>query len=231
MANVASNLQNENKARKEQNLSSTVYETIKDKIINGEFLPGTLLMERNIADECGVSRTPVREALKRLSQEGWVDWEERRRAVVSEITIEKIVELFTLREMIEPFAIKKIITDGKPQVLAGQLAAVYNEMEAAEDSPIEFMKHDMDFHTTIVQFLNLQNLNTLWQKVSEDMTRLVMHSIYPRRDTKVILKEHKDLIDALWNSDKEKALACIGGHFSVIVDMFRQKIGELNRPQ
>ena len=116
MANVASNLQNENKARKEQNLSSTVYETIKDKIINGEFLPGTLLMERNIADECGVSRTPVREALKRLSQEGWVDWEERRRAVVSEITIEKIVELFTLREMIEPFAIKKIITDGKPQV-------------------------------------------------------------------------------------------------------------------
>ena len=98
MANV---LPGEKTAKKEQNLSSAVYEAIKDKIINGEFLPGSILMERSIAEEFGVSRTPVREALKRLSQEGWVDWEERRRAVVSEITISKIMELFTLREMID----------------------------------------------------------------------------------------------------------------------------------
>ncbi|MEG1911875.1 MAG: GntR family transcriptional regulator, partial [Cloacibacillus sp.] len=68
--------------KKDQNLSSTIYESIKERIINGDFLPGGILMERTIADEFGVSRTPVREALKRLSQEGWVDWEERRRAVV-----------------------------------------------------------------------------------------------------------------------------------------------------
>ena len=79
MANV---LPGEKTAKKEQNLSSAVYEAIKDKIINGEFLPGSILMERSIAEEFGVSRTPVREALKRLSQEGWVDWEERRRAVM-----------------------------------------------------------------------------------------------------------------------------------------------------
>ena len=99
--------------KKEQNLSSSVYELIKNKIINGEYMPGSVLMERSIAEEAGISRTPVREALKRLSQEGWIDWEERRRAIVSRITIEKILELFTLREMIEPFAIKKAIDDGR----------------------------------------------------------------------------------------------------------------------
>lgn len=213
----------EKTAKKEQNLSSSVYEYIKNKIINGDFPPGSMLMERSIAEECGVSRTPVREALKRLSQEGWIDWEERRRAVVSEITVPKIMELFTLREMIEPFAVKKIIADGKPQPLAGQLAGVYQEMCAAKDSPVDFMKYDMLFHTTIVDYLGLSVLSTLWQKVSEDMTRLVAHSIYPRRSPDAILQEHKDIIDALWNSDSERALKCINGHFSVIVDLFKAK--------
>lgn len=212
-----------NGQKREQNLSSSVYEAIKNKIINGELMPASILMERTIADEFGVSRTPVREALKRLSQEGWVDWEERRRAVVSEITISKILELFTLREMMEPFAIKKAIEGGHPQILAGQLAAAYEDMEASKDSPVDFMKHDMEFHAVIVHSMKLLSINMMWQKISDDMMRLVMHSVYPRRDTSVILHEHKELIDALWNSDAKKALECIRGHFSVIVDMFEQK--------
>ena len=81
----------------------------------------------------------------------------------------------------------------------------------------------MKFHTTIVQFLGLSNLNVMWQKISEDMMRLVMHAVYPRRDPDVILREHMELIDALWNMDEKRALMCIEGHFSVIVDMFKQK--------
>lgn len=212
-----------NGRKKEQNLSSLVYEKIKEKIICGDFMPGSILMERSIAEEFGVSRTPVREALKRLAQEGWVDWEERRRAIVSEITIPKIMELFTLREMIEPFAVKRAIADGRSQVLAGQLAGVYREMEDAKESPVDFMRCDMKFHTTIVQFLGLSNLNVMWQKISEDMMRLVMHAVYPRRDPDIILREHMELIDALWNMDEKRALMCIEGHFSVIVDMFKQK--------
>ena len=220
---MISQTQNESRQKKDQNLSSTVYEAIKEKIINGEFMPGSILMERSIGDEFGVSRTPVREALKRLSQEGWVDWEERRRAVVSEITSSKIMQLLTLREMIEPFAIKKIIEGGLSQVLAGQLAGVYHDMSGAKDSPIDFMKYDMEFHTKIVQFMDLPNLNTLWQKICEDMMRLVMHAVYPRRDPDVILEEHRKIIDALWNSDEENALGCISGHFSVIMDYFKNK--------
>lgn len=222
MAEINEKINDKEYHRKEQNLSSTVYDVIKNKIINGDYMPGVLLMERDIAEACGVSRTPVREALKRLSQEGWVDWEERKRAVVSRITIEKILELFTLREMIEPFAIRYVIEKGSPQLLAGQLAAVFHLMEEASSSPVNFMKYDMEFHTTIVHFMGLQNLNIMWQKIQEDMTRLVMQSIYPRRDTSIILSEHKALIDALWNSDEEKAMACINEHFSVIVDLFKQ---------
>lgn len=215
--------------KKEQNLSSSVYELIKNKIINGEYMPGSVLMERSIAEEAGISRTPVREALKRLSQEGWIDWEERRRAIVSRITIEKILELFTLREMIEPFAIKKAIDDGRPQILAGQLAVVVADMEASKETPVDFMKQDMEFHSTIVRFMGMPNLNALWQKISEDMMRLVVQEIYPQREPDTIIGEHRRLVDALWNSDREVALACIEGHFSIIVDMFKAKKDELMR--
>ena len=59
----------------------------------------------------------MREALKLLLQEGWIVWEERRKAVVSEIKESDVIELFKLRDMIEHFAIKEIIENGEPQVL------------------------------------------------------------------------------------------------------------------
>lgn len=210
------------RSARESSLSATIYGNVKKRIINGEFVPGSILLERTLSEEFGVSRTPVREALKRLSQEGWIDWQERRRAVVSEITEEKILELFKVREMIEPFAIAEAVDSGRSQLLAGQLAAVNIKMAAA-GSPIDFMKYDMEFHTTIVNSIDISLLASLWQKVKEDMTRLAMHSIYPQRDHEIILGEHNALMDALWRSERENALECIKNHFSITVDYFRKK--------
>ena len=80
--------------KKDQSLSSMVYETLKQRIINGELLPGSVMMERTLAEDFKISRTPVREALKLLLQEGWIVWEERRKAVVSEIKESDVIELF-----------------------------------------------------------------------------------------------------------------------------------------
>lgn len=69
--------------KKSESLSNYVYEAIKKKIINGELAPGNSLMDRALAAEMGVSRTPIRDALKRLSQEGCVLWREHKGIVVS----------------------------------------------------------------------------------------------------------------------------------------------------
>ncbi len=206
---------------REISLSAALYENVKEKIINGEVRPGSIILERPLAEEFGVSRTPVREALKRLSQEGWIDWKERRRAVVSEITVPKILELLKIREMIEPFAVAEAIDGGAAQLLAGHLAAINIKMSAARDAPVEFMKYDMEFHTALVNSLNVSSLNVLWQKVREDMTRLAMHSVYPQRDPEIIAGEHKTLMDALWHAERDAALRCIKEHLSVMVDYFR----------
>ena len=202
----------EHKKGKSESLASYAYKAIKKKIVNGELEPGNALMDRVLAEELGVSRTPVREALKKLADEGWVFWEEHKGIVVSEVTEDDEYELFLLRNMIEPYVVRMIITDKKPQILAGMLVSYIEEMEKAQDNYVEFIKIDMQFHTTIIKYLGMPKLLPLWNNICDDMTRLVVQSIHYQRPTKDAISEHKALIEAFWRADIETALACINSH-------------------
>lgn len=211
-------------AKKSESLSNYVYEAIKKKIINGELAPGNPLMDRTLASEMGVSRTPIRDALKRLSQEGWVLWREHKGIIVSEVNSDDEYQLFMLREMIEPFVVKKIITTKRPQVLAGQLVSLTDEMEKVKNNPVEFMKKDMQFHTTIINYLGLTKLGPLWDKICDDMTRLVVQSVRKRRPPDEIIQEHWQLINAFWRADQDEALECINKHCRLIVETYHDDI-------
>lgn len=210
--------------KKSESLSNYVYEAIKKKILDGELAPGNQLMDRALAAEMGVSRTPIRDALKRLSQEGWVLWREHRGIVVSEVNSDDEYQLFLLREMIEPFIVRKIITTKRPQVLAGQLVSIADEMEKVKDNPVEFMKKDMQFHTSIIEFLGVTKLCPLWGMICDDMTRLVVQSVRKRRSPDDIMEEHRILIEAFWRADLEKALECINRHCRQIVETYHNEI-------
>lgn len=205
-----------NTKKEEYNLAGLIYEGIKKKIIEGELKPNSLLPERALAEEFGVSRTPVREALKRLAQDGLIDWEEHKRAVVSEIKGKDVIELFLMREMIEPFAFKKIIKFGEPTVLAGMLVPIVREMEELRENHVELMKKDMVFHSTIVNFVGVEKLSQLWQKISDEATRLAIYALHAARSPEDVITEHRMIIDAFWNGDLERALECINDHHSKI---------------
>lgn len=212
-----SNTQNKKKG---ESLSAYVYNTIKKKIIDGELAPGDTLMDRTLAAELGVSRTPVRDALKKLDQEGWVLWTEHKGITVSEVNKEDEHQLYLLRNMIEPYAVKMIITDKRPQILAGMLVEYLDNMERVRNNYTEFMKMDMQFHTVIIKFLGLTKLLPLWNNICDDMTRIVVQSVHHRRNPADVLKEHKVLIDAFWNADLDAALACINDHCRRIMEEY-----------
>lgn len=203
---------------KPESLAAYAYNAIKQKIVDGRFTPGDMLKDSEIAVELGVSRTPVREALRRLSHEGWVVWKEHQGIIVSKATHEDEYQLHLLREMIEPFIVKKIITSKRPRALAGILSNILDEMEEVQHDPVEFMKKDMEFHTIIVDYLGLTKLKPLWNIVCDDMTRLVVQSVRRRRPPADILQEHKVLVEAFWHSDLEAALECITTHCKRIIE-------------
>lgn len=207
----------ERKKGKGESLASYAYQAIKKKIVSGKLAPGNALMDRVLAEELGMSRTPIREALKKLADEGWVLWEEHKGIVVSEVTEGDEYELFLLRNMIEPYVVKMIITKKKPQILAGLLVSYIDEMEKVQDNYVEFIKIDMEFHTTIIKYLGIQKLLPLWNNICDDMTRLVVQSVHYQRPAKDAICEHKALVEAFWRADLNAALACINNHCREIV--------------
>lgn len=217
------NIERTKAKKRNTNLSETIYESIKNKIIIGELAAKTALLERKIAAEFGVSRTPVREALKRLYQEGWVDWQEHHRASVSVIKDRDVVELFLLRKMIEPFAFKRIIKFGEPQLLAGVLVTILKNMEDLQDKHIEFMKKDMVFHSTIIDFTGIEKLSQMWQKISDEMTRVAIFALHDKGRRNNVILEHKAIIDAFWDNDVEKALSAINLHHFNIQSEYKIK--------
>ena len=85
-------------------LRELVYEQLKNQILEGKIAPGTRMMEVNLAEEMGVSRTPVREAIRKLEKDGLVVIEPRRGAYASEISVQDIIDTLTVRSNLEALA-------------------------------------------------------------------------------------------------------------------------------
>ena len=85
-------------------LREIVYEELKRQIVVGEIAPGTRMMEVELADEMGVSRTPVREAIRKLEKEGLVSIDPRRGAYASDISIKEMVDVLEVRQDLEGMA-------------------------------------------------------------------------------------------------------------------------------
>src|SRR5215470_12735484 len=99
------------RARRTENLSGQVYNQIKTLILGNEILPGQKLHHQELSERLGVSRTPVREALTRLVQEGYVSFLPNRGFTCKEIRMQEAEELYELREALEAFAVEKAVAN------------------------------------------------------------------------------------------------------------------------
>src|SRR6266403_4218186 len=106
------------RAKRTENLSAQVYNQIKTLILCNEVLPGQKLHHQELSERLGVSRTPVREALTRLVQEGYVSFLPNRGFTCKEIRLQEADELYQLREALEAFAVEKAIANLTDAALA-----------------------------------------------------------------------------------------------------------------
>src|SRR5918992_3994722 len=113
------------RTKRVENLSAQVYSQIKNLILCNEVLPGQKLHHQELSERLGVSRTPVREALTRLVQEGYASLLPNRGFTCKEIRLQEADELYELREALEAFAVEKAI-ENLTQVTSRQLSAKMN---------------------------------------------------------------------------------------------------------
>jgi DNA-binding GntR family transcriptional regulator len=191
---------------------SFVYELLKGKIISGDLTAGTILNEADLAQELEVGKTPTREALIMLAHEGFVDAMPRVGYVVTRLTLQDMLEIFSLRIILEVEAIgiaSGRITDADISKLIAN-----NKKEAAlakqkADSSLreQGYKLNREFHMIIALATGNSRLARLIQSLIDDLERALSFDPYIADPT-----QHDDIILHLSNRDKAKSQAAMRRH-------------------
>ena len=189
-----------------QPLREVVCESLRDAIRRGVLKPGERIMEIQLAEELGVSRTPVREAIRKLELEGYVIMMPRRGTYVASMSIRDINEIFEIRTALESLSnglAAERITEEEQEQLQRLLVLIGghiedNDMEKIVDADIEF--HDMLYRAA----RNTRLLNVI-SNLRDQLTRFRTLSMsYPGR-LQATLEEHKAIVDAISRGDVKAA--------------------------
>lgn len=187
-------------------LRDVVFNTLRNAILKGELKPGERLMEIQLAQRLGVSRTPVREAMRKLELEGLVLMIPRRGAVVAEITVEDLEDVLEVRAALEELAIRRAcihITEEQLCELKNAAAAFKNGLE--NNDLLICVEADMDFHEIIYQAAQNKRLLQMLLNLREQMYRYRLEYLKDRRMHKMLVEEHETIRHALKKHDVEKA--------------------------
>ena len=188
-------------------LRDVVFNTLRQAILRGELKPGERLMEIQLAQRLGVSRTPVREAIRKLELEGLVLMIPRKGAEVAEITIKDLEDV--LQELAVRDACEKI-TEEQLKELRRSNAAF--KIALSGDDILASGQADMDFHEIIYKATDNRRLMQILNNLREQMYRYRMEYLKDREMHPVLLGEHEAICSALASRDAEQAGEAIRSH-------------------
>lgn len=189
-----------------QPLREVVCEALREAIRNGVLKPGERLMEIQLAEELGVSRTPVREAIRKLELEGYVVMMPRRGTYVASMSIRDINEIFEIRTALESLSnglAAEHITEEELEHLQRLLVIIGGYIKAGDIEKI--VETDIEFHDIMYHAARNQRLVGIISNLRDQLTRFRTLSMsYPGR-LEATIEEHKAIVEAIANGDRKMA--------------------------
>lgn len=201
------------------NLPLRAYQIIKGWIVNQDLGPGAKLQEDALADRLGVSRTPIREALSRLAQEGLVTMVPRRGTFVVDLTREDIVELYEVREAIEGMAAHLAARRRTPDQLRQMQAAFAPFRDGVGPGDLTaYAQADLLFHDLLLRAAGNRGLQQVAGSLNDRMQMLRLRSVVLPGRASRSLAEHGRIIEALAAADPEAAEVAAREHMRNVRD-------------
>lgn len=198
-----------------QPLREVVCETLRNAIVAGTLKPGERLMEIQVAEELGVSRTPVREAIRKLELEGFVVMIPRRGTYVSDLSIKDVNEVYEVRTALDVLAaglaVERITEEELEEM--ERLLVVFGECIEANDLD-KIVEADSKFHDILYKATRNERLIGIVNNLREQLTRFRSLSMsYPGR-LKDMLEEHTRLVEALGQRNASAARKLANDHMA-----------------
>lgn len=172
-------------------------------ILRDEFEDGVIYSETKIAEEIGISRTPIRDALQRLNQEGFIDTFPSKGFKIREFTENDIIELYQIRTAIEGFCALLIAREhNKPRAreTINQLENYLNlqkELSQTTQDIQAFYEADQKFHLTIVDYAGNSEFSKLFRNYLYRIKKLALHSLQHPGRLQATMQEHIDIFNAI----------------------------------
>lgn len=197
-------------------LRGHVFQTMRDNILNGVYVENEELRENTIANELGVSRTPVREALRQLELEGLVKIVPNKGAVVTGITGEDVKDIYAIRSMLEGLCARwatEHITDAQIEELEEIiLLSEYHVKKAQGEKSKQVAELDSKFHEVLYNASNSRILNHVLSDFHKYVRMARRASVTNPERAEKCIEEHKRILEAIKAKDADQAEAWANVH-------------------
>lgn len=190
------------------------YSRIKQRILDNEYAPGTSILEQALADELGLSRTPVREAMVRLEQEGLVAVVPRHGMRVLPLLPRDMREIYEIMISLEVTATRFLAQRRPTREEIAPLIRACDEMEAAleGDDLVAWARADAAFHLSLVELCGNRRLAAIVQSVWDQSHRARMFTLRLRPKPVDSTREHREVVHAILAGDAPRAAALYQAH-------------------
>lgn len=195
--------------------AQTVYLTLKRRILDGELAGGDMVGEQAVADELGVSRTPVREALGRLQAEGWLKVHPRRGAVITAPGPGEREDVLAARALLETHGVRTAVARGTTVALTARLrAALDAQVRAHDQGDLEAVATlDAEFHTSLVAGAENAVLDAAFSTIRDRQERMTTRALWRRLDVGArVLAEHEELLGLVAAGDVDGFARALDRH-------------------
>lgn len=189
----------------------SIYQALRSAILEQALRPGMKLPEDTIGEQFGVSRTLVREALKRLAVEGLIELKPHRGASVAYPSLDEARDVFEVRRTLERLVVQSLAGRLSPAQIALLETRIQNEDDARDRGGPESIRLAGDFHTLLSEMTGNALLDRYVQEVCSRCTLIL--ALYGRpHSSECAVNEHRQLVDTLRRGDADQAMALMDRH-------------------
>ena len=210
-------------------LRDVVFHTLREAILKGDLRPGERLMELQLASKLGVSRTPIREAIRMLEQEGLAVTIPRKGAEVAKMTEKDMEDVLQIREALDELAVQVACDKMTAQQLKELTLAMKNFENAIQAGKLKkIIEYDVEFHEIIYRATDNPKLVTLLNNIREQIYRYRVEYLKGKENYPMLVREHEEIVTALKQKNKERVADAMRSHIRNQAEAVKNIIQEQN---
>jgi len=211
------------KLEKQKNISENIYDILSQAIIFGKFEAGQTINATFIAKKMGISRTPLREAFKRLEQEGWIESLSNGRKRIKKTSLGQAIEIYDIRSVLEPYLIElvcKNITDNELEKLEKIIKEGISYLHNNKDNKLEkILNVNKRFNMQLYKIAGNKKLCTILSSLYDNILHYRIFNLRNVAYEKRSVDEHREILEALKKRDVVSAKKIVRNHIEIAKEL------------